>query len=295
MSALVSPPNQSVITDYDGAVLTSDSPLLARCQAALRRRRERTATLPPLRIDPLAPLPLADAALPSPAVRFVYFIMASRPYAHETINRNVRALQNPRAFTDKGTNESNVFVLHVDAKMTAEGVSTLRNGVRAGADVYYVRRPRHVMWAGFSMVLAHLDVMASLVARKLSFEYLINLSDADLTLRTDGELRYFFGRFPGRSIMSIVQRQRDPRRYKLHEGFRKFCWTECEDGVAWVVASPKGDALDAQKVIGKRKCCWSRSAPILYMRDPMQCNNDMGPDLEVYHGSQWASLHQVTK
>ena len=39
------------------------------------------------------------------------------------------------------------------------------------------------------MVLAMLDTMASLVARRLDFEYLINLSDADLTLRTDGEMR----------------------------------------------------------------------------------------------------------
>ena len=64
------------------------------------------------------------------------------------------------------------------------------------------------------------------------FEYFINLSDADLTLRTDAELRAFFTRFHGRSVMSIVQRKKDPRRYKMHEGFRGYCWTECANGSA---------------------------------------------------------------
>ena len=108
--------------------------------------------------------------------------------------------------------------------MSAQDQATLRGQVAKRPDVYFIRRPRHVMWAGWSMVLALLDTLASVVARRLRFEYVINLSDADLTLRTDGEIRSFFARHAGRSIMSIVQRQRDPRRYQLHESFRRFCW-----------------------------------------------------------------------
>ena len=44
------------------------------------------------------------------------------------------------------------------------------------------------------------------------------------------------------------------------------------------------------KVIGKRKCCWSRSAPIMYTREKMSCANAELP--EVFHGSQWVSLHR---
>ena len=216
------------ITDFDGRLLLPESdPLVEKCRSALRAREERSSLLPPLRIDPLLPLPLADAALPTPAVRFVFFIMASRSYAHETINRNVHALQRKGALNEPGTNESNLFLIHVDAKMKPEDRATLLANVRERPDIYYMRNPRHVMWAGFSMVSSLFDAMASLVSRKLVFEMFINLSDADLTLRTDGELRQFFGRYPGRSIMSIVPRNRDPRRYKLHESFRRFCWTEC--------------------------------------------------------------------
>ena len=215
------------ITDFKGDPLPTWSPLLKKCRVALARHQDRSLAKDPrvtLRIDPLAPLPIADAAQPFPAVRFVYFIMASRSYAHETINRNIHALQKPGALSDHGTNESNLFILHVDAKMSPSDHKTLHANVHKTPDVYFIRKPRHVMWSGFSMVSATLDTMASLVARRLAFEMFINLSDADLTLRTDGEIRTFFGKHPGRSIMSVVPQKRDPRRYKMHEGFRRFCW-----------------------------------------------------------------------
>lgn len=185
------------ITDFDGRLMLPETdPLVEKCRSALRAREERSSLLPPLRIDPLLPLPLADAALPTPAVRFVFFIMASRSYAHETINRNVHALQRKGALNEPGTNESNLFLIHVDAKMKPEDRATLLANVRERPDIYYMRNPRHVMWAGFSMVSSLFDAMASLVNRKLVFEMFINLSDADLTLRTDGELRQFSGAIP---------------------------------------------------------------------------------------------------
>ena len=58
-----------------------------------------------------------------------------------------------------------------------------------------------------------------------------------------------------------------------------------------MVAHPDGDAkLDGQRVIGKRKCCWSRSAPIVYTDAKLPCANAELP--EVFHGSQWVSLHR---
>ena len=212
------------ITDFNGSLLPTDSFQARQCHAAAARRSQRAAAFPELYVDPLSPLPLAEAALPTPAVRFVYYIMASRDYAYETINRNVRALQHPGALENPGTNESNLFLLHIDAKMDSAAAARLRSGLHSRPDVYCIRRRRAVMWSGFSMVLGLLDAMASLLARSLSFEMLINLSDADLTLRTDGEIRSFFARYPGRSILSIVQRNRDARRYRMHENFRRFCW-----------------------------------------------------------------------
>ena len=213
------------VFDYERTPLRAGSEQLRLCQNALARRQRRGfISDPPLHIDPLSPLPLADAAPGGPAVRLVYFIMASRSYAHETINRNMKALQRPGVLSGPPSNESNLFLLHIDAKMSSAADTLLRSRLLKQPDVYLLRRPRHVMWAGYSMMLALLDTMASLVARRLRFDMLINFSDADLTLRTDGEIRAFFARFPGRSVMSIVQRNRDPRRYRLHENFRRFCW-----------------------------------------------------------------------
>ena len=85
------------------------------CASALTQRVQRTTVLPELRVDPLSPLPLADAA--GGVVRFVYFILASRPFGYETINRNVMVLQRPGALEDKGSNDTNLFLVHVDAKL----------------------------------------------------------------------------------------------------------------------------------------------------------------------------------
>ena len=226
------------LTDYNGELLPPDSAQVQLCRSAAARKLTRRDTkYPDLYIDPLSPLPLADAARPRPTVRLVYYIMASRGYAYETINRNVRALQHPGALEDVGTNESNLFLLHLDAKMAPEAAARLRAGLHARPDVYELRERRAVMWSGFSMVLALLDAMASLLARGLGFEMLINLSDADLTLRTDGELRAFFARYPGRSVLSIVQKSRDPRRYRSAP--RRIDATLAERALPWARSSAR--------------------------------------------------------
>ena len=278
------------IHDWNGVDLPAGSELLAKCRSALEKRLGRRSQMPVLNMDPLSPLPIADAAPGGPSVGIIYFILASRSYAAETINRNVRALQRPGELGMAGSNSSNLFLLHVDDKMSDQEKARLRSSVKMRPDLYYMRRPRAVMWSGFSMMLPLLDAMASVLARKLSFEYLINFSDADLTLRTDTEIRAFLARFPGRSVMSIVQRTRDPRRYKQHEGFRRHCWFECDHGSGWVVSNPNGEKLDGQRVIGKKKCCWSRSAPIVYTRSKLGCHNQKLP--AVFHGSQWVMLHR---
>jgi hypothetical protein len=214
MDALVTKPALADVSFLDwtpGGGRPAEPELAGKCRTALEERVQRQSALPELYIDPLRPLPLADAA--GGVVRFVYFIMASRPYGWETINRNVMALQRPGALEDVGSNDTNVFLVHVDAKLGESRKHELRDVlIKPRPDVYMLRRPRPVLWAGWSMILALFDAMASVLRRGLHFEYFINLSDADLSLRTDAELRAFFSRFEGRSIMSIVQRKKDPRR-----------------------------------------------------------------------------------
>ena len=214
----------AALRDFTGAPVSPNSTLGRLCGAAVERRLTRTSILPELYLDPLSPLPLADKALPRPAVSFIYFTLASRPYAHQTIRRNVRALQRPGALDERGSNQTNLFLVHLDAKMKEGAAEAVRSAVRDRPDVYFLHRRRHVMWAGWSMMLVVLDVTSSILQRKLGFEYLITLGDADLTMRVDGEIRGFFDRFPGRSIMSIVQKKQDPRRYAVHASYRTHCW-----------------------------------------------------------------------
>jgi hypothetical protein len=214
----------NVINDHHNEPLPANSTLLPGCRAAVNRRLRRKQTLPEWEIDPLTPLPLADAVRPVPTVRLVYFIMASRSYAHETINRNVRVLQRPGVLQERGANDSNLFLVHADAKLGEEKLRVLRAAVLQQPDVYFIRKPRPVMWAGWSMVLCMLDALVSLTARGLRYEYFINLSDADLAMRVDTEIRAFLSRYPGRSVMSIVKRKKDPNRYKMHEKFRRYCF-----------------------------------------------------------------------
>ena len=144
----------------------ADLELAGKCRSALAQRLERQPykALPELYIDPLQPLPLADAA--GGVVHFVYFIMASRPYGWETINRNVIALQRPGALEDTGANDTNVFLVHVDAKLGEARKHELRDVlITPRPDVYMLRRPRPVLWAGWSMILALFDAMASVVRR----------------------------------------------------------------------------------------------------------------------------------
>lgn len=277
------------IRDHHDAPLPENSTLLHNCRAGAARRLRRESVLPELIIDPLTPLPLADAVLPVPTVRLVYLLMASRTYAHETINRNVRALQRPGALSDLGSNESNLFIVHADDKLGVEGTRTLHAGMEPRPDVYFLRRPRPVMWAGWSMVLVLLDTCASLLARGLRFEFVINLSDADLTMRVDGEIRAFLARYPQRTIMSIVKRKQDSKRYQMHERFRTYCWTECEHGSGFLVSRKDGGMPSAHQVMGAHRCCWSRTAPLVYTSLKWKCPNDQMP--EVYHGSQWAVMH----
>ena len=157
------------VHDYTGHPLDPNASLSRLCNSAAQRRLRRQSQLPEFFIDPLSPLPLADAVRSGPAVRYVYLLLASRPYAHETINRNVHALQVPGALeaASRGSRESNLFLVHIDAKMEAGAAEALRAAVSSRPDVYFVRRRRHVVWAGWSMMLVLLDAIHSLLRRLL--------------------------------------------------------------------------------------------------------------------------------
>ncbi|KOO30866.1 xylosyltransferase 2 [Chrysochromulina tobinii] len=187
------------ISAFNGFKLSNLSAALdARCQAAVADVLDRDASgerPPKLYADPLegarvAPLNGTDD------VRFVYFIgVGNRPHAHLVVSRLIYALYSP----------THLFLLHVDIK-AAEAAAAACYALQAKhANVRVLGARRLVQWGMFSMVSIGLDAMLSALRAGLAFDYFINLSDADLALRTDVEMRRFFSRpaIRGRSFINV--------------------------------------------------------------------------------------------
>jgi hypothetical protein len=166
------------LSDHAGRPLDGQpqyAALDARCQQSLRRATAEAAAATPPRLqlypDPLAGVTVAPRPRPD-AVRLVYFILASRPSAPATVSRLVRALYHP----------SHLFLVHVDLKANASTHDALAAYAASRPNLHVMRTRRLVQWGGFSVVAALLDAIESFVHR-VDFDFLINLSDADLALR----------------------------------------------------------------------------------------------------------------
>ena len=78
---------------------------------------------------------------------------------------------------------------------------------RKHPNVRVMQTRRLVQWGMFTMVAIMLDAIHSVLSSALSFDFFINLSDADLSLRTDSEMRAFLARHKGRSFVVSVARK----------------------------------------------------------------------------------------
>ena len=189
------------LTYSDGQPLASTPQLAAlgtRCQQAVKRAlaedhadaEKRLAVYP----DPMQGMHV-EARPHEAAVRLVYFILASRPSAPATVSRLIRALYH----------SSHLFLIHVDLKTNASAHAALAALAETRPNVHVLKTRRLVQWGGFSMVSAMLDAIASFIDR-IDFDFFINLSDAELALRTDDELTRFLRAFRGRGFVRIDER-----------------------------------------------------------------------------------------
>ena len=62
--------------------------------------------------------------------------------------------------------------------------------------------------------------------RSMDFDFFINLSDADVALRTHAELAAFLSRFRARSFVAVKFPDVDELRYHAHAHMRKQVWLE---------------------------------------------------------------------
>ena len=188
--------------------------LLEQCSESARRRLARPARdrLPlPERVEVVDGLQEKRAG----GISIAYLVMAHRTFAPASVGRLLRVLFDP----------ANLFLLHFDARCSNETVANLRERFNTRRNVHFMQARRPVGWGAFSMVEVLLEAMAT-AERSMDFDFFINLSDADVALRTHAELAAFLSRFRARSFVAVKFPDVDELRYHAHAHMRKQVWLE---------------------------------------------------------------------
>jgi Core-2/I-Branching enzyme len=127
---------------------------------------------------------VATTETPPPGgVSIAYLIMGHRSYAHITISRLIQVLWHA----------AHLFVVHLDARTDAAVANTLEARYRPQSNVRFIRQRRTVGWGAFSMVEVLLAALSKALLAAPHFDFFVNLSDADVALRTASELGSFLG------------------------------------------------------------------------------------------------------
>ena len=217
-------------------------------------------------------------------VRIVYFMLASRQSAPAMLSRAVRALYHP----------SHLFLFHVDLKANASTHEALVAYAAQKPNLHVLKTRRLVQWGGFSMVSVLLDAISSFVKR-VDFDFFINLSDADLVLRTNEELSGFLRGFKGRTFMRIdeaLQSTRTAKQRSDGDGLTAEVWdhTVIECGGFGFVSVNSSANLTPTQPYGGRTCCLGQSGPLLHAALPFTAPLPHPPTFGEFRGSQWSIL-----
>ena len=208
-------------SDLDVAAQPTLARLERGCRRAAQRQLEwqRSPTAEPATLfakaDPAASHWPRPEAAPSGGLSIAYLVMGHRAFAHATIARLLWALWDPAHF----------FLIHMDARANATMVEDVRrrfdaprySNVRVVEDSQ--RRP--IGWGSFSMVDLLLHSIATVLAAAPAFDFFINLSDADVALRTNREIVGFLLGFRGRSFVATKFPKADSMRYNAHARMRE--------------------------------------------------------------------------
>uniref|UniRef100_A0A7S3EQP7 protein xylosyltransferase n=1 Tax=Haptolina ericina TaxID=156174 RepID=A0A7S3EQP7_9EUKA len=266
------------LLDFSGHPLSETSPALnKRCRAAVQDVLDRAThgDPPPLYSDPLIGVEVAPLNS-STDLRIVYAIgLGPRPYAHTVVSRLIYALYSP----------NHLFLLHADVKATQETLAECMRLDATYANVHLLRTRRLVQWGMFSMVAITLDAIRSVLDAKVQFDFLINLSDADLSLRTDAEVRAFLSKVRGRSLINI----HDGGGEQLAEANRfmnAHTIIEC-GGYGFVVVN---HTFNTFPMTGG--CCIGRSGPAAFAPRLSLGLHPRLAALQPHTGSQWVVLHR---
>ncbi|KAL1526060.1 hypothetical protein AB1Y20_020881 [Prymnesium parvum] len=270
-------PPRDYLSDFAGRPLSNASASLSRrCRRAVEDvlQREATHAPPPIYSDPLSGVVVAPLKA-STDVRIVYVIgLGPRPYAHRVISRMLYALYAP----------SHLFLLHADIKASKEALAECVRIAEKYPNVHILRTRRLVQWGMFSMVAITLDAMRSVLDSGLPFDYLINLSDADLALRTDAEMQGFLQRVRGRSLINVHEGGGE-QLVEANKFIDAHTIVEC-GGYGFVVVNKTHDAFPLTA-----GCCIGRSGPAAFGTLPLDTHRLLR-ERQPHTGSQWVALHR---
>ena len=261
------------LLDASGAALSGA--LNTRCQYAVSNALARDAAAEP---PPVHPSDLSSLRV-SPrnethSVRLAYLIgIGARPSALPVVQRLIYALYSP----------VHAFLLHVDVKAADEVTQGALKLERAHPNVICLRTRRLVQWGMWSMVGIMLDALESLLVHGPQFDFFINLSDADLALRTDAEMRTFFSRMNGRSMINVHDGGGDIL-MEANRFIETHVIVEC-GGFGFVVVNKTKHEFPLTA-----GCCIGRSGPAAFAQLPI-AKHPVLDQVAVQTGSQWASLH----
>ena len=276
------PQHRWELTDFAGRPLNESSEALdRRCQQAINEVIEREAVQagPPLYSDPLEGVVVAPKN-GSKEVRVVYFIgVGPRPQAHVVVSRLLWALWSA----------VNLYLLHLDVKAGGEAVAECMRLDAEHPNVHVMRTRRLVQWGMFSMVTNYLDGIRSVLdaAERFEFDFFINLSDADLSLRTDAEIRAFLARIGPRSMINVHEGG-GPVLEEANAFIDAHTIIEC-GGYGFVAVNKTHQTFPMTA-----GCCIGRSGPVSFATLPLATHPRLLEAARPVHtGSQWAVLSRA--
>ena len=251
-AALSAIANESLY-DHDGRAVLEDENKLAfhaKCQDALKESiwRERSGQVwPRFLADPLDGVHLGQRVRSSDP-RILYFVGASRPTAAIMVSRLLLALYHP----------SHLFMVHVDLKANDKVMRDLQQLTTSHPNIHIMRSRRLVQWGAWTMVLTFLDALHSAIARGLDFDFVINLSDVDVALRTNEEIVDFLRPHKGRQFVQVHQGTGEWLE-KARNFTNGHVVVEC-GGYGYVAINSSVINLGGNQP----QCCFGRGGPVLY-------------------------------
>ena len=220
-----------------------------RCQAALKEsiwREQQGVARPRLYADALDNVRLGERSRPADP-RIVYFIGASRSSAAVMVSRLLLALYH----------HSHLFLVHVDLKAEPAVIDELQRLTREHPNIHLMQTRRLVQWGAWTMVLTMLDALHTVVTNGVDFDFLINLSDADVALRTNEEIIEFLRPYKGRQFVQVHQGSGEWLD-KARNFTARHLVVEC-GGYGYVAIN--SSVIDLG---GGPQCCFGRGGPTLY-------------------------------